>query len=355
MSSYRDLRPGRIMRAEIAEQPAALERLLEQAPTISEIARSMASHGARNVRIVGHGSSDNASAYGIYAFGLLPGWTALRDSISLSVYYDAKLDFRESVVLALSQSGRTTDVIAYVERARRNGAFTVALTNDVESPLADACEAVLPLAAGDERSVAATKTYVNQVAALALLAAFAADVGASYVAGIHETAELLHAWLPGIEAAAGSVAEALTAVERMFVVGRGPEYATAREISLKLLETCRLAAEPLTATALAHGPVAALDALFPVWAVAGDGPSLPAVVEAASRARDAGSIVVASGPGASRIAGAELVLPVPEPPMPLLGPLLSVVPGQLVAWSLSCAKSLDPDQPVGLSKVTRAA
>jgi glucosamine--fructose-6-phosphate aminotransferase (isomerizing) len=337
------------------EQPAALERLLGNTSTISDLSRQMRRRGVRNVRIVGHGSSDNASSFGIYAFGLLPGWTALRDSISLSVYYGAELDYRESVVLALSQSGRTADVIAYVERARQRGAFTVALTNDVESPLSAACEAVLPLAAGEERSIAATKTYTNQVAALVLLAAFAGGVGEEYVTGIRETAALLDAWLPRIESEVASLTDVLTVIERMFVVGRGPEYATAREISLKLLETCRLAAEPMTATALAHGPVAALDASFPVWAIADDGPSLPAVLEAASRARRAGSIVVASGPGGSQIPGAAFLLPVPEPPLGLLGPILSVVPGQVVAWSLSRAKSLDPDRPAGLSKVTCAA
>ena len=131
--------------------------------------------------MVGHGSSDNAASYGVYAFGLLPGWTALRDSISLTVYYGAQLDFSTSTVLGLSQSGRTPDVVEYVRRARESGAFTVAITNDPESELASIAEAVLPLRAGDEHAVAATKTYLNQVAALGLLAAHAAGAGDRYV------------------------------------------------------------------------------------------------------------------------------------------------------------------------------
>jgi glucosamine--fructose-6-phosphate aminotransferase (isomerizing) len=140
----------------------------------------------------------------------------------------------------------------------------------------------------------------------------------------------------------------------MFVVGRGPEFATAREISLKLMETCRVAAEPLTATDLAHGPVAALDALFPVWMIASNDASLPAVVDAAKRVRAGGGTILASGPAAGAIEGAAAVLAVPPPPLPLLGPLLSIAPGQVFAWALAQAKGLDPDRPNGLAKVTLA-
>jgi glucosamine--fructose-6-phosphate aminotransferase (isomerizing) len=138
-------------------------------------------------------------------------------------------------------------------------------------------------------------------------------------------------------------------------VGRGPEFATAREIALKLLETCRIAAEPLTATDLAHGPVAALDPLFPVWAVAANDATLQVVVEAAARARAAGATVIASGTAAEALADAQYVLPAPGPAEPLLAPLLSVVPGQLFAGAVARAKGLDPDRPRGLSKVTLAS
>ena len=122
----------------------------------------------------------------------------------------------------------------------------------------------------------------------------------------------------------------------------------------QLLETCKIAAEPLTANDLAHGPVAALDALFPVWAVATDDESLHVVVEAAARIREAGATLIASGPAAAAIPDAQYRLPVPRPPMPLLAPLLSVVAGQLFAGAVARAKGLDPDRPRGLSKVTLA-
>jgi glucosamine--fructose-6-phosphate aminotransferase (isomerizing) len=140
----------------------------------------------------------------------------------------------------------------------------------------------------------------------------------------------------------------------MYVIGRGVEFGTAREIALKLTETCRVAAEPLTSTDLAHGPIAALDAMFPVWTIASHDESLPALVEAASRARAAGATLVASGSAAAEVEGAAWRLPVPEAPLPVLSPLLSVVPGQLFAASLAEAKGLDPDRPERLTKVTLA-
>jgi glucosamine--fructose-6-phosphate aminotransferase (isomerizing) len=346
--------PGSLLLQEIREQPAALTRLLEHCGEFEAVARLARARGVDTVRLVGHGSSDNAASYGVYAFGLLPGWTAFRDSISLSVYYGAEVDLQGSCVVALSQSGRTPDVLEYVERARARGAFTVALTNESDSPLAEAADAVLPLAAGPELGIAATKTYTTQVAALALLAAFAAENGDRVADGVREVTQLLADLLPVLERRLSEVAVALAFVGRMFVIGRGPEYATAREISLKLLETCRVGAAPLTATDLAHGPVAALDGLFPVWAIAADDPLLPAVRDAAARARKAGATLLASGTDAASIADADYYVPVPKPGLPLLAPLLSVVPGQVLAWALAQAKGLDPDHPNGLTKVTLA-
>jgi glutamine---fructose-6-phosphate transaminase (isomerizing) len=143
-------------------------------------------------------------------------------------------------------------------------------------------------------------------------------------------------------------------VGRMLVIGRGLEFATARETALKLTETCRVAAEPLTATDLSHGPIAALDRLFPVWTIASPDAILPAVIEAADRASAAGATVLATGAAAAAIAGASYRLPVPEAPSPVLSPLLSVLPGQLFAAALARAKGLDADSPAGLTKVTLA-
>ena len=345
---------GRIFLAEIHEQPGAIRSLLGNLDSFLAAGRACAERSPAAVRLVGHGSSDAAASYGVYAFGLLPGWTALRDSISLSVYYGAELEFSRSVVVALSQSGRTPDVVSYVERARDRGALTIALTNDRGSALAACAELTLPLEAGAERSVAASKTFLNQLAALALLAGAAAGRGEELAEGLLRTAGLLEEAMAGLAAAVGPIATAFAYVGRMYVIGRGVEFGTAREIALKLTETCRVAAEPLTSTDLQHGPVAALDSMFPVWTIASPDETLPALVEAAARVRAAGATIVASGSAAAEVEGAAWTLPVPEAPLPLLSPLLSVVPGQLFAATLAEAKGLDPDRPERLTKVTLA-
>ena len=151
-------RPGALFISEIRGQPHAIGRLLDHASEYDAIAAEITKRAPAPIRLVGHGSSDAAASYGVYAFGVLAGLTAMRDSISLTTYYDAKLDVSNSAVIALSQSGQTQDVVEYVMRMRARGAFTVALTNDPLSALAQTAEATLPLMAGPERSVAASKT-----------------------------------------------------------------------------------------------------------------------------------------------------------------------------------------------------
>ena len=347
--------PGSRFLEEIREQPDALLRLLDGDAEFAAVAAEIRERGATTVRMVGHGSSDNAASYGVYAFGLLPRWTALRDSISLTVYYDAKLDMSGCTALALSQSGRTPDVVEYARRARRRGAYVVAFTNDPTSELANEADAVLALRAGPEHAVAATKTYINQVAGLGLLAAHAAGEGEAFAEGMRATADAMRG-VPrlGSRRESPTVAIPFAYAGRMFVVGRGAEFATAREIALKLLETCRIAAEPLTATDLAHGPVAALDSLFPVWAIASDDATLPAVVEAVERAREAGATIIASGNAAAAILRAEYLLAEPAgrlpaartPPLRRARPALRLGP--------RARPRARPRRARGLSKVTLA-
>ena len=345
---------GDLFLAEVREQPDALERLVEASSSFEDAGRALAARTPNVVRLVGHGSSDAAASFGVYAFGLLPAWTALRDSISLAVYYDAPIPLGDSAVVALSQSGQTPDVVEYTRRARERGALTFAITNDERSELALVAETTLPLVAGLERSVAASKTYLNQLASLALLAAAAAGRLDAVAADIGTAARLLRDALPALEDAAARTAAAFAYVGRMYVIGRGVELATAREIALKLTETCRVAAEPLTATDFVHGPIAAVDPLFPVWTIATGDASLPAVKEAAARVKEAGATLVASGDAADEIEDAAFTLRVPTAPQPLLSPLLSVVAGQLFAAALARAKGLDPDRPERLTKVTLA-
>jgi glucosamine--fructose-6-phosphate aminotransferase (isomerizing) len=182
----------------------------------------------------------------------------------------------------------------------------------------------------------------------------AAGRGEEVAHGIQACASLIVEALPGLEEAVGRIASTFAYVGRMYVIGRGIEFGTAREVALKLTETCRIAAEPVTSTDLAHGPIAALDAMFPVWTIASRDECLPALIAAAELARKAGATLVATGSAADEVPAASFRLPVPEAPLPVLSPLLSVVPGQLFAAALSQAKGLNADQPAGLTKVTLA-
>ena len=208
--------PGALFLREIREQPAALTRIAHSGAAVAAVATEIRRRGVRAVRIVAHGSSDNAASYGTYAFPLLAGLTAFRDSVSLAVYYGARVDTSDTCVVALSQSGRTPDVVEYVDRARRTGTLTIAITDDPMSPLAAAADEVLLLHV-DERAVAATKTYSAQLATLALLAAHVGGAGQAYEEGLRQTGERLSAALPQLEADAAAVAEQLADVDRMLV------------------------------------------------------------------------------------------------------------------------------------------
>lgn len=344
-----------LLRQEIYEQPAALVRLLQAATAFSDARRLLSAHRTRAIRLIGHGSSDNAACYGVYAFALLARLPAVRDSISLPVYYGTETSLDRSAVVALSQSGQTPDVVAYVERARATGSPTIALTNDPSSPLASAADVTVPLLAGDERAIAATKTYTSELAALALLAAHLGGHETAVAAAIRQLAVTMAAQLrSGDVRRLEELARIFAFTDRMFVVGRGLEYATARELALKLAETCRVGTVALTATDLAHGPIAAVDSRFPVLAIASRDDALPAVLLALDRARRAGATIISFGNAAGLVEGVAGGAHAPAAPLPVLSPILSIVPGQLFADSLARARGLDPDQPPSLTKVTLA-
>lgn len=341
-----------VLLAEIAEQPAVVERLRADA-AIAELGARLAAKPPRVVRLAAHGTSDNAATYGVYAFARLAGWTATRDSISLPVYEDIHPPVAGDVAIGLSQSGETPDVVAWLRAMRAAGAVTVAITNVAGSALAREAESVLALGAGEERSVAATKTYTGELAVLARLAAHAGGEGAGLDEGLGATAGLMAAAIEALPAAVAPVADALAWAERLIVAGRGVEFATAREVALKLTELCQVGGVAMTATDLAHGPVAALDVRFPVWLSAAHDATLDAVREAAARVKETRAPLVAAGPAAAEL-GAHHTLAVPRAPLSVLSPLLSVLPGQLFAVALARFKGLDPGAPRNLRKVTLA-
>jgi len=334
------------MRAEIAEQPAVVARLMEDQAPFRDAAREARAAGARFVLYAARGTSDNAAVYGKYLATILAGLPAGLAVPSAATAYRARIDFRDCLVIGISQSGQTPDVAEYLGAARAGGAYTLAVTNDAGSPLAAAAHRVLATGAGEERAVAATKTYTAQ---LAVLAAF----WAAWV-GDRELRAALAAEVPAAVEAALATEDAVRAVAaRLIVAGRGFNYATALETALKVEETCYLAAMAFSAADLLHGPIAMVEPQYPVLLFAPDGATRDGVLrlEGELRRRGAETFVVADAGTTAEGAAGVVTLPrrLPE----AVSALAAVVPGQLLALHLSLARGLDPDRPRGLSKVTR--
>ncbi|MDQ7801642.1 MAG: SIS domain-containing protein [Armatimonadota bacterium] len=344
--------PGRWMRAEIQEQPAVLERLWDD---VRPLARRLAARWRLDppglVVFVARGSSDNAALYGRYLWEATLGVPVSLAAPSVVTLYRGRLRLRGSWVVGLSQSGRSPDVVTFLRRGRQGGAFTVAVTNDPDSPLARESHVVLPLYAGRERSVAATKTYVAELFVLSVLAAEAAKD--RRLVSAHER-------LPGQVAAALRVEDAASDLARRWegaaacvVTGRGYNYATAREAALKLKEAAYLPAEALSSADFLHGPVALVGPGFPVLVVASPGRArrhLQDVVRMLGR-RGAQVAVVSSDPAVLGCVQHGLEVPAGTPEE--LTPHVYAVAVQLFSYHLGVRRGTDPDRPRGLRKVTR--
>ena len=341
-----------IMRDEILEQAGVVARLAADAEPYRAAAAEARAAGVRFVLYAARGTSDNAAVYGKYLATILAGLPAGLAVPSAATVYGAAIDVRECLVFGISQSGETPDVAEYLAQARAAGAYTLAITNDGDSLLARAAHRALATGAGEEKAVAATKTYTSQLAALAafwaawlddreLAAALAADVPAAMEAAF------------ATEDAVRGIAARLSHADRLIVAGRGFNYATALETALKVKETCYLAAMPFSAADLLHGPIAMVEPQYPVLLFAPGGRTQAGMLElqAELQRRDAETYVVADA--TTTVAGATAVVPLPRAVPEALSPLTSVIPGQLLALHLSLARGLDPDRPRGLSKVTR--
>ena len=255
---------------EIREQPEVLERLLREGRgRAQEIAGRIRERAPRYVVIAARGSSDNAARYAQYLFGAHNRLPVCLATPSLYTVYGAGPSLVGALVVGVSQSGRSPDIVAVLEAGRRDGALTVAITNEPDSPLAQAAEHVLPLGAGPERAVAATKTYTASLGALAMLSA---ALEASE-ARRDELTRLPNALAAALEAN-GALDDAVARyryAEQFVVVGRGFNYSTAFEVALKMKETSYLIAEPYSPADLLHGPVAMIDRGFPALVIAPSG------------------------------------------------------------------------------------
>ncbi|MDF8262761.1 SIS domain-containing protein [Luteipulveratus flavus] len=340
--------PGQLMRAEIAEQPTVLANVLASyGAHLAPVVARLRSHDTRAVLLVARGTSDHAALYAKYLIETRIGLPVGLVSTSTYTAYDTRPALDGVVWIAVSQSGGSPDLVESTEKARAAGAMTIALTNADGSPLEEAAELRLPMLAGAERSVAATKTYTTSLLWLWLLVEGWAQRPLDAAAGVPDW---VAASLDRPEVA--DVASRYRFVERLVTTSRGFAYPTAREAALKLMETCYLSAHAFSGADLLHGPLAMVDEDRPVVVICPDGrggAALEPVLEQL-HARSADVCLVAP----SEVRGsAALRIPLPSGMVEELAPIAQIVPLQQLALQLAVSRHHDPDHPRGLQKVTR--
>lgn len=336
---------------EIFEQPDVLAAFLDQeSRTVSRVASFLRRKAFRQVVITARGSSDNAAVYGKYLFGTLNRLPVALAAPSLFTLYKMSPDIGSSLVVSISQSGESPDILEVVEEASRQGATTVAITNAPNSPLAKAAHDVIFCHAGHERSVAATKTYTAQLMALALLAACWAD-DKSKIAELRRAPRIVARALD-LEEDAKQGAQRHVEMSQCVVISRGYNYATALEMALKLNELSYVMAHPYSAADFLHGPVAMIAPDLPVWLIAVSGSTLLGLCDLAAQLSHEGANMIVVSDSGKALQFAERPLPLPHGLSEWFSPIVTVVPGQLFAYHLALLKGHDPDNPRGLKKVT---
>lgn len=343
-------RPGHLMAAEIREQPAIWRSLLADggAAGIDAAAEMIRARRPRAVLFVARGTSDHAALYAKYLVEIRHGLPAGLVSPSTMTAYGARPDLRDVLMVGISQSGGSPDLVRSLAVAREQGALTVAVTNDVSSPLAQTAHAHVDVLAGPERSVAATKSYTAQLLALYLLLERVREVdGRVAAAPLPDLGDALLARDGEIAA----LAQRYRFAQRMITTARGYSYPTAREAALKLMETSYVSAQAFSGADLLHGPLALVDPQVPVLAVVASGVGGAAMGDVLPRLAERSADVCCVG-HADAVAAAAVGFTLPEGAPEELSPLLEILPFQLLALRVSVGRGGDPDAPRGLSKVT---
>jgi glutamine---fructose-6-phosphate transaminase (isomerizing) len=336
---------GTLMAAEMAEQPARLRHLLGRFDAIVERVRAVAPAPLHGITIVARGSSDHAAVYGRYLLEAATGKPVSLAAPSLHTLYGVEVDYSGQLVIAISQSGATPEIVRTLRSLQDGGGRGLAITNEPHSALARAAQETIQLDMGEERAVPATKTVTGQLTAIAIVACALGRV--PFTRG---DLDAVPAWVQAVlddPGPAAAAAAALAGASQLIVVARGYLYAAALETALKIEETCSLLADGYSAADLRHGPIAAVTSGLPVIALCTPGPAASDVASLVEelRARHAGVLVVGSGTAAD----VSLPLDVAEP----LAPIIAVVRGQQLARELALGLGRDPDRPAGLTKVTR--
>ncbi len=339
-----------ILKNEIEEQPGVILDLFEQeSDTVKNIARSI--KGDFNyIVIAARGTSDNAARYAQYLLGAHNHLQVALATPSLYSIYKTPPDLAHALIIGISQSGQSPDIVSVLAEGKNQHRPTIAITNESDSPLAHQADFIIPLHAQKERAVAATKTYTASLAALAMLSCALENNPASWqeltkVPGwIRETIQAVQ---PTIQRT-----ERYRYMGHCAVLGRGYNYSTAFEVALKITELTRIVAEPYSSADFRHGPIATVNQGFPVLLVAPRGSISEDLVDLFSNLRRLKAELVVISDDPALLQGAQLPLPIPAGLPEWLSPLVAIIPGQLFALNLAIARGLDPDQPPGLTKVT---
>ena len=335
---------------EILEQPEAVQRLLDaEKSTIRSALAPLRPH-FDYVLIAARGTSDNAARYAKYLLQNRCAIPVMLAAPSVFSIYGQKPDLCRALAVGISQSGQSPDVVSVLAAAREQGRPTLALTNDLASPLAAQADLVLGLHTGPELAVAATKTYTASLAALALLS-YGLGGNRADLQSIERLPEMLEATLQATLARSVLI-ERYRFMNLGLTIGRGYNYATACEIALKVMELNSLAMLSYSSADFLHGPVGILRKDFPVFVVAHSGPMLEPTLQMMRQCRKLGADVTAISDSRKALALADAALEVPAGVPEWLSPLTDVLPGQVLGWKLAELRGLDVDQPKGLSKVT---
>jgi glucosamine--fructose-6-phosphate aminotransferase (isomerizing) len=342
-----------ILYREIHEQPEVLRVLFDkEMDAVSRLAKKWRNRGIEYVTIAARGSSDNAAAYGKYVFGAMNQLAVALPAPSLLTLYGARPKLKRSLVIAISQSGASPDILSVVEEARAQNVPSLAVTNSPSSPLAGIADDVLCLHAGEEKSLAATKSFTASLAALAMISVALGDGDPSpRLDELRAMPEKMSQALAR-ETEVGHLVPYFLDLRYCTVIGRGFNHSIAFEIALKLKELSYLGSEAYSPADFLHGPIAMVDERLYALVIAPQGKAYPNVVEFIGRMKNEGAQVVAIGDKDETIALACAGVRVPEVPE-WLSPLVTVIPGQLLALALTQAKGYDVDHPRRLVKVTK--
>lgn len=333
------------MAREVAEIPEAAARFLDRSRiAVVAAAAALRRQNPGLVATVARGSSDHAATYLKYAIELEAGIPVASVGPSIASIYRRPLRLAGAACIGISQSGRSPDIVEMMRSAGEGGALSIAITNHADSPMAQASAHCLPLQAGEERSVAATKTFVTSVlAGLSLLAEWRED-DALRAAVVGLPAALEQAVQLDWEPLSARLARAPSA----FVLGRGPGFAVANEAALKFKETCGLHAEAYSAAEVLHGPAAIVQAQFPVLALGVEDAALPQLCATAERLAAQGADVFVTG---ADVLGATRLPSVPGL-HPIVAPLVMIAAFYAFVEGLARRRGFDPDTPPHLRKVT---